>query len=592
MSGTMRLYFAALMSAALFLAFSAGPSYATDQTACGTLSSADTYVLTQDVAAAGTCFTISAAGITLDCNCHLINYSQSSSSTYGVLVNGDSADSFIIKNCRIMKGSTSTTSTEGIRVGGGDAGLIQNNTVITDGGTTEDLNFGIVLGPGSNDNLVYNNTVITQGDDFNIGIYLSIAARNNITNNIVNTGNTDDDNYGIYVFVSDSNGVFNNTVITSIESSDDANYGIFIDSSSDFNLAGNNSVTTFGSSSHGIFISGGGNNITNNAITTSGSTAYGIDSSRHANSTVANNTITTSGSSASGINVYNSSRVAFINNTVKTTASGSYGFRLDGVTTESLIYNNFINTTDLSVFISSAGYNEWNTTPAALDNIAGGLNMGGNVYLNTSASGGFGRSCADADLDTVCDTNFTHGVDNADFLPLVFIDNNIILTSPSFEKVAATVGMRLVFHIGRSKTNSIIAAEDRYTTVYRDCVTAALVSAGGTVGSKIDKGFSSSDMSLEMRETRDNAIIMAFVNGTNSTILSVLDSFGKGKMPPRAFSPWSYFAPAEFPVHVRLEYGDADITGNGRIPASGVSLLVSNEGKNARGLPSISVKAM
>ena len=587
------------MPVAVFLVFSAGPSYATDQTACGTLSSADTYVLTQDVAAAGTCFTISAAGITLDCNGHLINYSQSSSSTYGVLVNGDSADSFIIKNCRIMKGSTSTTSTEGIRVGGGDAGLIQNNTVITDGGTTEDLNFGIVLRPGSSDNLVYNNTVITQGDDFNIGIYISNAARNNVTNNIVNTGNTDDDNYGIYVFVSDSNGIFNNTVITSVESSDSDNYGIYIDTSSDFNLAENNSVTTFGSSSHGIYVAGAsaaakgaGNNITENVIVTSGSTAHGIYSARHANSTVSNNTITTSGSSSSGINVDNSSRVAFINNTIKTTASGSYGFRLNGVTSESLIYNNFINTTDLSVFISSAGYNEWNTTPAALDNIAGGLNMGGNLYLNTSASGGFGRSCADADLDTVCDANFTHGVDNADFLPLVFIDNNIILTSPSFEKVAATVGMRLVFHIGRSKTNSIIAAEDRYTTVYRDGVTAALVSAGGTVGSKIDKGFSSSDMSLEMRETRDNAIIMAFVNGTNSTILSVLDSFGKGKMPPRAFSPWSYFAPAEFPVHVRLEYGDADITGNGRIPASGVSLLVSNEGKNARGLPSISVKVM
>ncbi|MBI4018655.1 MAG: right-handed parallel beta-helix repeat-containing protein, partial [Candidatus Aenigmarchaeota archaeon] len=148
---------------AVIFAFLPVLSYATEQSSCATLSSTDTYTLTQDVAATGTCFTITASDVTLDCAGYLINYSQSSSSTYGVTVSG-SAHGFTIKNCRIMKGSPTTSSGYGIYISGPDKGLVQNNTVITDGDTVVDSNYGIFLS-GTTDTVIYNNTVVTKGDD-------------------------------------------------------------------------------------------------------------------------------------------------------------------------------------------------------------------------------------------------------------------------------------------------------------------------------------------------------------------------------------------------------------------------------------------
>ena len=53
---------------------------ATSVSACGILNTAgETYTLTQDVSAAGTCFTMTGNNITLDLNGHTIYYAQSSS---------------------------------------------------------------------------------------------------------------------------------------------------------------------------------------------------------------------------------------------------------------------------------------------------------------------------------------------------------------------------------------------------------------------------------------------------------------------------------------------------------------------------------
>ena len=75
---------------------------------CQTLSSAGTYTLSTDVTASGTCFTISASNVKLDCANHLINYSQSATGV-GVLIN-NGLSGVTVANCRIEQGSTSTNS--------------------------------------------------------------------------------------------------------------------------------------------------------------------------------------------------------------------------------------------------------------------------------------------------------------------------------------------------------------------------------------------------------------------------------------------------------------------------------------------------
>ena len=70
---------------------------------CGTLSTAnEVYVLNQNVNSAGTCFTIIANNVTLDCNGYTISYSQSSTG-YGI-DNSGGYNSVNVKNCNIIQG--------------------------------------------------------------------------------------------------------------------------------------------------------------------------------------------------------------------------------------------------------------------------------------------------------------------------------------------------------------------------------------------------------------------------------------------------------------------------------------------------------
>ncbi len=80
-----------------------GVNAATNVSACGTLSNADTYyVLNQSVSSRGTCFTISANNVTLDCVQYGIQYTitgANASDAYGVYTDGD--DNITVKNCII-----------------------------------------------------------------------------------------------------------------------------------------------------------------------------------------------------------------------------------------------------------------------------------------------------------------------------------------------------------------------------------------------------------------------------------------------------------------------------------------------------------
>ncbi|MBI4019089.1 MAG: hypothetical protein HY364_02450, partial [Candidatus Aenigmarchaeota archaeon] len=220
----------------------------------------------------------------------------------------------------------------------------------------------------------------------------------------------------------------------------------------------------------------------------------------------------------------------------------------------------------------------------------------GTIAVLANSNGNYNASFTMPSVDGTyaIPVNATYGVQSGQNTTSIVITdpNKIILTSPNFDKTAGTVGARLVFHIGPTKSNNTIVAEDRYTAAESGGITVSLVSADGTVGTRVNKGFTSSDMALEIRETRDNKIILAFVNGTNATILGKLDSFGEGKAPPRALGAWNYHIPAQFPLYMQLAYDDVDIIDGTRIPASAAELLISNEGKNSRGLPEISLRVI
>jgi len=130
---------------------------------CRTLSSSA--VLTNDVEASGTCFTIAANGVTLDCAGYAINYSRS---TAGYAVNATGYTSARIANCRIIQGSAGADS-HAIHAENANNALVANTTVSTDG--AYDYYFA-----GSHDGALINSTyedsrVFMDASSSNLSVY-------------------------------------------------------------------------------------------------------------------------------------------------------------------------------------------------------------------------------------------------------------------------------------------------------------------------------------------------------------------------------------------------------------------------------------
>jgi hypothetical protein len=87
------------------------PSPGTLEASCGTLGTANaTYSLSEDVSSAGTCFTVSADGVTLNLNGHTITYNTGSNSTATYAVNGQAHNGFTMFGGSILEG-TGTAAT-------------------------------------------------------------------------------------------------------------------------------------------------------------------------------------------------------------------------------------------------------------------------------------------------------------------------------------------------------------------------------------------------------------------------------------------------------------------------------------------------
>ncbi len=182
---------------------------------CGVLSDAGrTYVLTGNVSSTGTCFTVNAQNITLDCAGNWITYSTGGgANTYGVVTNQFNTT---IHNCNVLDGNWTSTQTtrDGIYLDYSNNSLLFNNFVNVSSSNGIKLyysNFnnlsnlrlysqlyGVNVNYGFDNHLSYINAT---GDS---GILINRAQNTSVLNSN-STGINGDAGYGYSVWVYNSN---------------------------------------------------------------------------------------------------------------------------------------------------------------------------------------------------------------------------------------------------------------------------------------------------------------------------------------------------------------------------------------------------
>ncbi|MBU0615911.1 MAG: hypothetical protein KJ601_07500, partial [Nanoarchaeota archaeon] len=193
---------------------------------CGILDIENhTYTLAADVSSAGTCFTIAANNVTLDCAGHLINYSQS---VTGYGVNNSGYDYTTVMNCEIVQGGTGLAS-HSISLSNVYTATIFNSSTYT---LTGD-DYGILISSSSKINLSENEITSLNAD----AIQISNGDNNSITNNNINASNGI---WGVHIMAGSSN---NHLISNSIFS---GGSGVRIYDNSNNNELQDNNVTAVG----------------------------------------------------------------------------------------------------------------------------------------------------------------------------------------------------------------------------------------------------------------------------------------------------------------------------------------------------------
>ena len=368
-------------------------------TSCGTITSSIT--LTADVSATGTCYTIGANDITLNCARKTITYgTNGGDNTNGVSNSG--YNNTAITNCTIKKGSASGSSSYGIYVTKAGFNNLTNNDIKTNG---TDTNLGIYLFSTADNNTIYNNNITTTGTSSNNdGIYLNDAEKNNVTGNTINTNGTST-NDGIDIISSSYDNIINKNSIKARGTQSD-NYGVYLVSSVERNNITNNDIKTNGTSAnYGIYLlsTADNNTVYNNNITTTGTSSnnYGIYLNNAENNLFNNNNISTNGTSTNhGINITSSTNNIFLNNNITTKNGNTITDATGGV--NYLIYNNslgqiawtdnngsgsFVRNLNLNVSTLALGQNMFiGNNTAALNTSAynvGKINSSTNITLYT-----------------------------------------------------------------------------------------------------------------------------------------------------------------------------------------------------------------
>ncbi|MEM5871287.1 MAG: hypothetical protein QW051_00270 [Candidatus Aenigmatarchaeota archaeon] len=170
-----------LLTAICFFFFLASANAVSYIDACTTLSVPDeVYYLTSNVSTTGTCFTIMANNITLDCQGYAVNYS---SSTSGYAVRGSGVNDMTIKNCKLYQTGTSSSS------------------------------YAIYFGSSTGYRLNVSSTEIYTRGSSSHGIYLNNLHNANISD--VNITTTGSQAYAFYFYTSNNATVSNTRMNTS-----------------------------------------------------------------------------------------------------------------------------------------------------------------------------------------------------------------------------------------------------------------------------------------------------------------------------------------------------------------------------------------
>ncbi len=286
------------------------------------------YTLTENISSQGTCLTVAAANVTIDCNGYWITFStDGATGTRGIYSNQFNTT---IKDCNIIDGnwttpdswragvfftigadygliqnvSTNVSNCHGIDINGGSGIRVYNST-----GRTKDYH-GIIIWTDASNITLLNSTGISN-TSVGIGIY---GNNNSIYNS---TGQSTYNSYGIYL------PSVSNNLISGCNASSDSNHGIFAQNSTNNTLINNNITSNSGG---GIVIYSYSTNntlINNNVSTNSGSAIYILALSN--NNTLLRNNATTNSASGQAIYIYNSSYMNLTENkATSTSSSGIY----------------------------------------------------------------------------------------------------------------------------------------------------------------------------------------------------------------------------------------------------------------------------
>jgi hypothetical protein len=316
---------------------------------CGTLGNESTYYsLTDDVSSTGTCFTITAYNVTLDCQGHTVTFATATSG-YGVKVAGQR--NATVKNCAFTQSGSLQTDSYGVFVeasgGSCNATVIQNNSFASTGLEASQPCAGVYLNTSSNVT-VYNNSFTPNANSH--GIFLYRADNNeNLSNNSI-TLNDAQALDGVRVYESSFNKIFNNSITVTQATNEYAGINFYFDSSGQWchnNTVSFNNITVGASTYYGVKLSSvspdsrrvENSSVFNNTITVNGATDSGIYSLQFVGSNrYHNNSITAAGLSSYGFNLAQESSSFVQDNNVTVTGDDSFGVYLSGAS--SLVVGN------------------------------------------------------------------------------------------------------------------------------------------------------------------------------------------------------------------------------------------------------------
>ena len=382
--------------------FSLTVSASTFVTGCRDLNvTGTTYVLTNSVASAGTCFNVTAANVTLNCAGFTVNFSGSTLG-YGVLTNSTNTT---VKNC-VINQTAFNTSCYGLYLHDANNGTFTNNN-ITSNGTT------VWLNNADYNAFSYSNwTSINASWAVNIGSFSSLNTFVNIT---VNAGTDPNGASGIGI-ATGANSFWNTTVYTYATLSEG------IEASSDWNYFTDTRVTTkTGTSAEGILVYGENNFFERTWVSTATRTSPAI-TLRCNNSNFNNTWVTTlDNSNAHGINMdfpYDQSGMVFYNLNV---SSASVGVNVEGTGNKTFnIYDSYI--TGLNGFRVTNVVNDgqWNFTNATLVGATsfgaaatGSLNVHWYSFVHSIDSLGADIATANVNVSNVNETGIVNLTTNA-----------------------------------------------------------------------------------------------------------------------------------------------------------------------------------